>query len=245
MLTTSNLEPEINYVCSLGNMCHSNEILKRNNLKTCSYPFDWIYSSIDIVIHSIEDNFNIFLDKSYYIDFKIKWTNRQCGHSLYHYEMFNHYDPRNEKDHNYYIRCVNRFKSLLQKQEHKLFTMMFINNNNSIDETFMNDIIVFNNKLSKYTNNYTLLVIYHIPYKKQNHHTFVYHDNIHFLELHTLSRSGGVLFDNKNTDNNDNDDNIYLDNILNSNYKFNIMPLENAESSEISNYGFGKCGVTD
>ena len=36
-----------------------------------------------------------------------------------------------------------------------------------------------------------------------------------FLELHTLSSSGGVEFDNNN-------DNIYLDNIIKSKYNFNI-----------------------
>ena len=41
---------EINYTCSLGGLCHSSQILKRNNLKLCSYPFDWIYSNCDNII---------------------------------------------------------------------------------------------------------------------------------------------------------------------------------------------------
>jgi hypothetical protein len=48
---------EINYTYSLGNLCHGSQILKRNNYKKCSYPFD-----------CLEDDFNIFLDKSYYIN---------------------------------------------------------------------------------------------------------------------------------------------------------------------------------
>jgi hypothetical protein len=126
--------------------------------------------------------------------------------------MFNHFDPRNEKDYNYYVRCVNRFKNLLQKEEHKLFIIMFDN----IDQHIINNIVEFNNKFSKYTSNYTLLVIFHIQNSQQNHHIFRY-NNIHFLELHTLSSSGGVEFGN-------NSDNIYLDNIIKSNYNFNIRP---------------------
>jgi hypothetical protein len=205
---------EINYTCSLGGMCHSSQILKRNNLKLCSYPFDWIFSNCDNIIHCIEDNFNIFLDKSYYQDIHTKWNNNQCGHKYYNVNMFNHFDPRNEKDYNYYVRCVDRFKNLLQKQEHKLFTMIFINIDN-VEKNIINNIIDFNNKFSKYTYNYTLLVIFHIPNKQQNHHIFTYNDNIHFLELHTLSGSGGVEFGNNN-------DNIYLDNIIKSKYNFNI-----------------------
>ncbi len=208
---------EINYTCSLGSLCLTAEMLKRNKYKLCSYPFDWIFSNCDNIIHCIEDNFNIFLDKSYYQDVEFKWNNNQCGHRYYHVNMFNHFDPRNEKDYNYYVRCVDRFKNLLQKQQHKLF-IMIIPNMNNIDENIKNKIIEFNNKFSKYTSNYTLLVIFHIPYKKQNHNIFTYNDNINFLELHTLSKSNGSEFNNKN-------DNIYLDNIINSKYNFNLKKI--------------------
>ena len=204
---------EINYTCSLGSVCNSSQILKRNKLKLCSYPFDWIFSTCDNIIHCIKDNFNIFLDKSYYINI----SQSQCGHLKYDNCMFNHHNPLINIDHyNYYIRCVDRFKKLLQKPEHKLFIMIFVNIVNI--ETYKNNIIDFNAKFSKYTSNYTLLAILHISNKQQNHHAFTYNDNIHFLELHTLSCSGGVEFNN-------NDDNIYLDNIIKSKYDFNITPL--------------------
>jgi hypothetical protein len=77
-----------------------------------------------------------------------------------------------------------------------------------------NALIEFNNKFSKYTSNYTLLVIFHVPNKERNH-TFTYNDNIHFLELHTVANNGGLSFYN-------NDDNIYLDNIIKSKYNFNL-----------------------
>lgn len=194
----------------MGLLCHSAQILKRNNLKLCSYPFDWIFSNKDDIIHCIEDNFNIFLDKSYYINI----SQSQCGHSKYCNYMFNHHNPLINIDHyNYYVRCVDRFKNLLQKQEHKLFIMIFVNMNN-VDENIRNEMIEFNNKFSKYLCNYTLLVIFHIPNKEQNH-IFTYNNNINFLELHTLSVSSGCDFDNNN-------DNIYLDNIIKSKYNFNL-----------------------
>ena len=202
---------EINYACSLGYLCQSSEILKRNKYKLCSYPFDWIFSNCDNIIHCIEDNFNIFLDKQYYINL----SNTQCGHSKYNNSMFNHHNPLINVDHyNYYVRCVDRFKNFLRKQEHKLFIMIFVNMDN-IENNNITNIIDFNNKFSKYTSNYTLLVIFHIPNKQQNNHIFTYNDNIHFLELHTLSSSNGVKFINNN-------DNIYLDNIIKSKYNFNI-----------------------
>ncbi len=202
---------DINYTCSLGNVCQASTILKRNNLKLCSYPFDWIFSDCDTIIDCIQDNFNIFLDKSYYINI----SETQCGHSKYSNNMFNHHNPLTNVDHyNYYVRCVDRFKNLLQKQEHKLFFMIFSNRIDNIDNNFINNITDFNNKLSNYTSNYTLLVVYHIGNKENNHHVFTYIDNIHLLEIHTLSDSGGVNFHN-------NDDNIYLDDIIKS--KYNIV----------------------
>jgi hypothetical protein len=42
---------EINHVCSLGYLCQSSQILKQNGLKKCSYPFDWIFSNCDNIIH--------------------------------------------------------------------------------------------------------------------------------------------------------------------------------------------------
>jgi hypothetical protein len=203
---------EIKYACSLGPLCQSSQILINNNLKRCSYPFDWILSNYNNIIHCIEDDFNIFLDSSYYINM----SDNKCGHSYYHPQMFYHNNPLNENDYIYYFRCVDRFKKLLQYEEHKLFIMIFTNMDN-IEENSKNDIINFNNKFSKYTKNYTLLIIYHIKNKENNHHIFTHHDNIDFLELHTLSNSDGLNFIN-----NDND-NYYLNNIINTRYKFNIQ----------------------
>ena len=202
---------EIKYACSLGSVCQSSQILMNNNLKRCSYPFDWIFSNYNNIIHCIEDDFNMFLDTSYYINI----SENKCGHSYYDPQMFYHHNPlNNENDYIYYFRCVDRFKKLLKYQEHKLFIMIFTNMDN-IEEKSKNDIINFNNKFFKYTKNYTLLVIYHIKNKENNHHIFTHHDNIDFLELHTLSNSDGLDFLND-------DDNYYLNNIINTTYKFNI-----------------------
>ena len=49
-------------------------------------------------------------------------------------DMFNHHNPlNNENDYNYYIRCVNRFRELLQNEELKLFIIIFVNMEN-VDE---------------------------------------------------------------------------------------------------------------
>jgi hypothetical protein len=214
---------EINYVCSLGKMCHCAGILQRNGLKLCSYPFDWTFSECNTIIHCLEDDFKIFLDKSYYVD-NITRNHGECKHTYYDVDSetctFYHHNPIIKiDDYNYYIRCVNRFKKLLQCTLPKLFIRIIINKDN-IDDNDKNKIIDFNNKFSNFTSNYTLLIIFNICNKNENYHEFTYNNNIHFLELHTLSFSKGLYFENEN-------DNSYLDNIIKSTYSFNILP-ENA-----------------
>jgi hypothetical protein len=202
---------EINNVCSFGTFCHTSYLLKRNGWKRNSYPFDWIFSSKSMIIDCLEDGFKKFLDKSLYTS--ISETN--CGHNLYGNSMFMHHNPlNNEKDYEYFVRCVNRLNILLTSPEHKLLlSMIYVNISYNID-TIKNEIIEFNNKLKNYVKNYTLLFILNIS-ERENAHIFTYYDNIHLLELHTVSETNGLEFKNK-------DDNIYLDNILKAKYKFII-----------------------
>ena len=202
---------KIKHTCSLGSLCQSSYILKNNKLKKCSYPFDWIFSNLNNIIHCIENDFNIFLDKSYYIHISYN----QCGHKYYNPQMFWHHNPlNNTADYNYYCRCVERFRKILKYDELKLFIVIFVNLNN-INENQKNNVINFNNLFSKHTKNYKLLVIFNIINKQNNYHEFTNNDNIDFLELHTLSSSDGVAFKNNN-------DNKYLNNIINTTYEFDI-----------------------
>ena len=64
--------PKINYTCSLGELCQSSQILKRNMNKTCSYPFDWIFSNSNVIIARIRD---LYRDKT-------AFTNKQLIDSI-------------------------------------------------------------------------------------------------------------------------------------------------------------------
>lgn len=205
---------DVNYVCSLGTRCQTAQTLKRMNVKVCSYPFDWIYSNLNNIIHCIEDNFTIFLNKSYYISI----SPTICQHTYYYpkggeYNMFNHYNPLIQKNYEYYIRCVNRFKHLLSRPQHKLFIIMFSDVYGDKDE-IKKTVIEFNEKFSNFTSNYTLLAILNTPHKPQNH-SFSYYNNVHFLDLYTKSNTNGLKFYEKN-------DNQFIDSILNKSYNFDL-----------------------
>jgi hypothetical protein len=114
---------------------------------------------------------------------------------------------------------IIRFKKILNSPKPKLFVMIFVNGEHGVgSDTFNQKIIDFNNEFSNYTSNYKLLCIKQFK-DTQNSHIFTKHDNIDFLELHTLSNSSGLKFIN-------NLDNVYLSELLSKSYDFDIQNVK-------------------
>ena len=215
----------INYICSLGPRCHTAGFLKRNNLKKASYPFDWIFCNTNMILHCLEDDFNIFLDKKYFTILDNNSPIQQ--HKLYseceNEILFNHHNPLNIKDYSYFKRCILRFKNLLLKPELKLFILTFLNYT-TVNIGFKNKIIDFNKKFSKYTQNYGILCI--IQYKADKRaYRFNFHENIHFLEIYTKSNSNGLEFEDK-------EDNDFLDKLITSTYEIYLKDIEEVQYKE-------------
>jgi hypothetical protein len=132
--------------------------------------------------------------------------------------MFNHHNPLNEKDYDYYIRCVDRFKKLLSKPDKKLFILFYQNFKGDLIEeynsTIKMDVINFNHKLLKYTNNFKILcIIHHINNKKYCHTKY---ENIDFLDIYTDEMNHSLDFKGD-------DDNKFIDKFLNETYKFSLI----------------------
>ena len=205
---------DFKYYISFGSRCHTSAFLKRNNLKKESYPFDWIYSNLNLILDCLKTNFKYFLDKQYY---SIHDENSKLQTHLLYYPngttMFNHHNPLLEKDYNYFKRCICRLYNILKSDEKKLF--MIIVDENEYNEYYsfpdyklydhQNDFVNFSNELKCITNNFELLIIFH---KKTgfNYWEYTINDNITMVYFTTLSFSNGVEFINQ-------DDNVYLDNI--------------------------------
>jgi hypothetical protein len=117
------------HAISLGANCHASKALQRLGLKKYSCPFDWIFSSIDIIGDCISTDFSKFLDKSQYIDCNVGTPvishagilESRAGHKEYGRHMFFHRDPRIGRNYQYYARCVNRWKKVMNGSESKLF----------------------------------------------------------------------------------------------------------------------------
>jgi hypothetical protein len=142
---------------SVGFRCSSAGILKSLGLKIESHPFDWLVSRLDVIVDCIETQFTHFLDVSKY-EFKITSTyghmdtvtdNYICDEHSYVNMHYQPIDKLNEKntyqhhlaiahnnitdptDHSYFVRCIERFNTMLQCKEHKMYlhiSPLFVNN---------------------------------------------------------------------------------------------------------------------
>ena len=160
---------------SIGPYCHTALILKEHNLRLQAYPFDYIYSSLEMVKHCINDKFNTFLDKKYFISGSHPHVTR---HSFYckfldtpllrrHFStyckesniefntsiinLFNHHKLI-EQPHNHekFKRRCNRLLDLIDSNE----KIVFVYYNCYISE--FDDIIEFSNNFSNNKNIYIL-----------------------------------------------------------------------------------------
>jgi Putative papain-like cysteine peptidase (DUF1796) len=183
--------------CSLGSVCHCAALLQRNRLVHQSYPFDWVFSSTEMVCHCIEDDFKTFLDRKRYVS---KGSSR-CGHKDYNDDLFRHHNPLlNEATYDYFNRCVNRFRNFLHSSNKKVFVLFCSNPD-------ITPVLKLSRLLAKHTTNFSLLVIRHYPNSlyNSNHESVV--GNIHFLSIYTKTQSNGLTFG-------DSDDDIHVDRCL-------------------------------
>jgi hypothetical protein len=172
-ITNTDKKNCFNYVVSLGCACNTSLYLKELGLKLFSLPYDWIFSNLNMIQHTIEDDFKSLLD----LDLINSKKPKQAGHSYYHNRLFNHHNPKdNQNDYNYYQRCIAKFKTMLGSSDRKLFIhtiyqepekyyrhFLEFNSNFKKVNFEIEDAIKFNCFLKSLTENYTFLIIIQNP----------------------------------------------------------------------------------
>lgn len=182
-------------IISLGSNCYIASYLKEHNLKKESYPFDWIFSYPYDILHMLKDEFKEFLNKeNYLIKDELSKFNY---HKLYkpNLRMFNHKNPYNIEDHQYYQRCVKRFMNILKEKNEIVFVLGFFNNfiKNEIE-----NIINLNNYLAKITTNQYKIVAFF--QKKRGYYDcsqIFKHNNITAIQIMTYDVNNGTDFINQ------------------------------------------------
>lgn len=137
-------------VFSVGYRCTSSSLIKEMNMKFESYPFDWIVSKPETVIHCIDNDFQEYLNKDHYVNIERSQTFNRFNNIKYHvcyepicyntyyenkqenlsgneigtYERMlslTHHNMHNEKDYHYFQRCVTRFRRMLASTKQKFY----------------------------------------------------------------------------------------------------------------------------
>ena len=191
---------------SLGENCSSAWYLKQIGLKKASYPFDWIFSSPEIVLDCINNNFERYLNRRFITP---KPNNTSAGHSYYHENLFNHRNPlSSEDDYNYLQRCCNRFIEILKSQSSCCYLITLINESskrpgwaNGFTKNFsmpknqnlgtvseLIKVIKGRNKNSKF------IIIDHYTNSEKPTISRKVNDDVCFIEVHARAKSTGVFY---------------------------------------------------
>ena len=124
-----------NHLVALGNFCLPSIICQDNGLRRYSLPFDWIFSTPQMVQECLADDFKVFLDRRHY-----RSTGESSAeHELYREKyglagMFAHKDPTREADYLYYVRGVSRLRQILSSSDPKLFWVIGRAHHNLVKE---------------------------------------------------------------------------------------------------------------
>lgn len=141
------MEPSNNITfISFGYRCSSAGILKKLKLKQESYPFDWLISKLSIITHCLNDDFSEFLKVENYLKrhtntYEMTYSNTgficdeyilfnkfyQPEHMMNeentykYYLAMNHRDITQQNDYEYFVRCITRFRELIQSTDTKKY----------------------------------------------------------------------------------------------------------------------------
>jgi Putative papain-like cysteine peptidase (DUF1796) len=137
-------------IFSVGHRCTSTSLIKEMKQKFETYPFDWVVSKLDVLVHCIETEFEEYLRVENYVDQKSETFNL-CDdvktHVCYENILYNkyyeeeylpdkpenkigtygmklamtHHDIRTSKDYQYFQRCIQRFKKILSLSQQKFY----------------------------------------------------------------------------------------------------------------------------
>lgn len=198
--------PQPREYISLGENCSSAWYLKQLGLKTVSNPFDWVFSSPDIILDCVNDNFKRYLDKSLIVPAQ---DNLSAGHAIYHRDFFNHRNPlKSDEDYQYYQRCCERFLASLTSQVTPCYLITLINEPTKRRQWAQGFTPHFpmpiNQSLSSISTLITTLqhknpsarfiVIDHYTNSEKLTKVDVSSENVFFIEFHAKGKSSGVFY---------------------------------------------------
>ena len=160
-------------IISIGHACVSAELLKGNNARSATYPFDWARSNILSVIDVLKNGHQYHCDNNINNIGKVKHPNKEFGYIEY---IHHKYDDKGKQ---YMMRCSDRlFKKLNGKDKIQFLYM------SNIEHAILEDELklLINTLENKYINlDFEIIMIYYIGngreifLKEQGYKYKIYH----------------------------------------------------------------------
>ncbi|GGW83712.1 DUF1796 family putative cysteine peptidase [Alteromonas halophila] len=193
---------------SLGENCSTAWYLKQLGLKKASFPFDWVFSSPEIILDCLADRFAAFLDKT---QIYASADGKSAGHARYHANLFNHKNPLDSaEDYAYLSRCCQRFLSCAESNQNICYLITLINEPHKRPgwaEGFTHAFAMPERQspgtvshlvetLTGLNRNAKFIIIDHYTHSKNNVQGNVIDEHTLSLEFHAGGKSTGVFFPN-------------------------------------------------
>lgn len=110
-----------NYLISIGDFCFWADYLKHKSIRDVSLPFDWMFSNLQFVIECIDENFEPIKE---YIKNKTQHGQREYIGLCFSKPSIPHHDMILEKNHQHYLRTIERWHTLMKLDSNFLFLHM-------------------------------------------------------------------------------------------------------------------------
>ncbi|WP_281545510.1 DUF1796 family putative cysteine peptidase [Grimontia sp. SpTr1] len=193
---------------SLGENCSSAWYLKQVGLKDASYPFDWVFSSPDIILDCLEDSFSKYLDRDLIVPKRRKGS---AGHAQYHDDLFNHRNPlASEANYDYLKRCCERLSTLVASQQPSCYLITLINEPEKrvnwakgFDKQFamprnqgLESVAKLKDYLKAKNQNTKFVVVDHYTERENSVEYEKVDDDVFFIRFDAQGKSTGVLYEN-------------------------------------------------
>jgi len=199
-------------IISFGYRCSCAGFLKKMGLKHESYPFDWLISRLSVVKHCLENEFTEFMNTDNYekrqcktfemIDMnnificdEILIANKYYQPQIdmdsniaykWYLAMNHHNILEEEKDREYYSRCITRFQQLMKTENKKIFLhicpLILLDKYNEIKNEIKKELDDFDNFIFDFSN-YKMKGLIFIMVRDDNNINKIKGELLYFSEI--------------------------------------------------------------
>lgn len=151
------------FIISIGEFCATANLLKENNIRKESFPFDWIFSNLLFIKECLQTNFKPF---HYCIEKQIQDYPSKYENVVFTNVGFPHRDMKSEETKHYYNKRIKAFYKALKSDFPKIFIHINGIPKENINDNQMKEVI---DELKKICNGTFIILSFQIQQSTELH----------------------------------------------------------------------------